>query len=131
MKIEMQCACCGNYAGRQNQHWNRDRGYSACGQCYLDVWRKEGIDAALNQYGIPGYNVKKPDFACIGVSLRDAYKIGEYAKKQGLDDTANPFKVPGITQRGLYAWDAFNAGVTGESYESFIDSKLPLTGGEA
>jgi hypothetical protein len=127
MKIEMQCAVCGNYAGRHEQHWNRDRGFGCCVPCYTKAIGSDGIDSALNLYGIPGYNLNKLP---VEPSLHTAFTIGQYAKKQGLDETKNPFKVPGITQRGLYAWDAFNAGNDGETFEDFTSSKLPLKSGE-
>lgn len=129
MKTELQCACCGSYVGRYEQHWNRDSGYGSCEKCYMDVWRKEGIDSALSQYGIPGHNTKR--FAFLGsgpgngVSLHDAHRIGAYAHKQGLDETKNPFKVPGILVEVETLWDSFNHAVNGGTW---ADYEVRVTG---
>lgn len=29
----LTCCCCGAYAGRWRQHWNRDRGFGVCAKC--------------------------------------------------------------------------------------------------
>lgn len=33
MKRQLTCCCCGDNAGRWQQHWNRDTGYGVCAKC--------------------------------------------------------------------------------------------------
>lgn len=56
-KRHLICTCCGNDAGRWEQHWNRDTGYGICAPCV--VWcmdRGESADDIKECYGIEGVN---------------------------------------------------------------------------
>lgn len=114
MKLELQCACCGRYAGRHEQHWNRDSGFGACVGCFMDVVEKEGIDSALCQYGIPGYNLKWPE-GLNTCTLQQAHTIGAYMLKQGLTKK-NPFP---ITKERPNQHAACQAGMYGISFSTF------------
>lgn len=32
-KVHLECCCCGAYAGKWQQHHNRDNGYGICAKC--------------------------------------------------------------------------------------------------
>jgi hypothetical protein len=57
MKTRKECNCCGEYAGKWKQHWNRDTGYGMCADCIAMV-RSRGMDEAeiLDLYGREGVN---------------------------------------------------------------------------
>lgn len=42
----MTCNCCGEYAGRFPQWWNRDTGYGICRPCVLKWYRGRGTPEA-------------------------------------------------------------------------------------
>jgi len=48
----LTCCCCGNPAGKWQQHWNRDTGYGICAAC-VDWQRSRGVTDAeiLDLYG--------------------------------------------------------------------------------
>jgi hypothetical protein len=61
-KRYMTCCCCGQAAGRWQQHWNRDTGSGICSACVewqkgrntsdaeiLDYYGKEGVNWGKNQ----------------------------------------------------------------------------------
>lgn len=54
----MTCCCCGEYAGRWLQHWNRDTGYGVCMSCIR--WMRESgsyrPEELKSLYGIEGVN---------------------------------------------------------------------------
>ena len=53
----LECCCCGENAGRWQQHWNRDTGYGICAKCI--AWhRKRGTDEdeIADLYGKEGVN---------------------------------------------------------------------------
>jgi hypothetical protein len=56
-KRHMTCCCCGEDAGRWQQHWNRDDGFGICVKCVnwqksrgtteveiVDLYGKEGVN---------------------------------------------------------------------------------------
>jgi len=51
------CNCCGENAGKWEQHWNRDTGYGMCTDCIAMV-RSRGMDEAeiISLYGREGIN---------------------------------------------------------------------------
>lgn len=53
----LECACCGESAGRWQQHWNRDTGYGVCRKC-IDWMLSRGtsVDEIKDSYGIEGVN---------------------------------------------------------------------------
>jgi hypothetical protein len=53
----MSCCCCGEYAGRWEQHWNRDTGYGICVSC-VDWQRGRGTSETeiADLYGKEGVN---------------------------------------------------------------------------
>lgn len=60
-KRRMTCCCCGDYAGRYEQHWNRDTGYGICAKCI--AWfrlRGETEEEIRECYGIEGVNFALP-----------------------------------------------------------------------
>lgn len=57
MARSMECCCCGGYAGRWNQHWNRDTGYGVCPSCVEWMKAKGTSDAEIaDLYGKEGVN---------------------------------------------------------------------------
>ncbi|WP_408953158.1 hypothetical protein [Lysobacter sp. Hz 25] len=57
MKRNLQCACCGNYAGRWEQHWNQDTGYGVCASCVEWISsRGETVESIVQTYGSEGVN---------------------------------------------------------------------------
>lgn len=57
----MNCCCCGAYAGRWQQHWNRDTGFGVCVSC-VESERKHGAseEEIASYYGVEGVNWGKP-----------------------------------------------------------------------
>lgn len=54
----MTCCCCGDYAGRWQQWWNRDTGYGICRKCIdwlVSSGRATG-EEILDLYGVEGVN---------------------------------------------------------------------------
>jgi len=63
MKRQLTCCCCGEYAGRWEQHWNRDAGYGICAKCVAWVRsRGETEEEIRSLYGVEGVNFE-PSFA--------------------------------------------------------------------
>jgi hypothetical protein len=53
----LQCACCGESAGRWHQHSNQDTGYSVCVRCVtFKRMRGESEADILSDYGVEGVN---------------------------------------------------------------------------
>lgn len=61
--VHLQCAVCGSYAGKYQQHSNRDNGYGVCLDCvrWLLTERKVPPAEMKNNYGIAGINYKDPN----------------------------------------------------------------------
>ena len=60
----LTCCCCGNYAGKWAQHWNRESGFGICRKC-ID-WLLSRGDAAseiADLYGVEGINFAPSDNA--------------------------------------------------------------------
>lgn len=55
MKRNMTCACCGEYAGRFEQWWNRDNGYGICPRCAKQEFERDHYEAT-ECYGYPVIN---------------------------------------------------------------------------
>lgn len=56
----LTCCVCGNYAGRWEQHWNRDTGFGVCAPC-VDNQRKHPRHPVSQEeierlYGVEGKN---------------------------------------------------------------------------
>lgn len=54
----LECAVCGDSAGRYAQHWNRDRGFGVCRRC-VDWLLRTGRatpDDITELYGVEGVN---------------------------------------------------------------------------
>lgn len=52
----MTCCVCGAYAGRWEQHWNRDTGYGICKSCAVEQRKRETPEEHASLYGLPGVN---------------------------------------------------------------------------
>ncbi len=52
-EIGLTCNCCGAYAGRWKQWFNRDRGYGICKRCAAKQW-DEDSDQLMRSCGRPG-----------------------------------------------------------------------------
>lgn len=54
---ELGCCVCGEYAGRFQQHWNRDTGFGVCRSC-IDWLLSRGTSAEeiTSLYGVEGVN---------------------------------------------------------------------------
>ena len=57
-KRGMTCTCCGDDAGRWEQHWNQDNGFSVCPKCLEWITGRENLTPAdsLTRYGTPQIN---------------------------------------------------------------------------
>jgi hypothetical protein len=57
MRRRLYCCCCGDYAGRWKQHWNRPVGYGMCSQC-ITTLRAKGVPEVeiADLYGLEGIN---------------------------------------------------------------------------
>lgn len=56
----MTCCCCGGYAGRFEQHWNRDTGYGICRPCVLRWYKDpEEIASSLGKEGVNWANAEQ------------------------------------------------------------------------
>lgn len=53
----MECCCCGEYAGKWEQHWNQDTHYGICVKC-VEWQRGRGTSEAeiADLYGKEGVN---------------------------------------------------------------------------
>ena len=58
----LECAVCGNDAGRWRQHWNRDTGYGVCRKCidWLRRTNRATEDEIADNYGVEGVNFEGP-----------------------------------------------------------------------
>lgn len=58
----LECCCCGNDAGRWQQHWNRDTGYGLCWTCaeWLTKVKHTPDDEMTDLYGKPHVNYGPP-----------------------------------------------------------------------
>jgi hypothetical protein len=56
----MNCCVCGAYAGRWQQHWNRDTGYSICPPCAAEEAGRLDPKELVSLYGTPGVNYDAP-----------------------------------------------------------------------
>lgn len=55
--VDLECACCGQYAGEFVQHWNQDKGYGVCQKCV--AWQRgRGVseEEIRENYGKEGVN---------------------------------------------------------------------------
>jgi hypothetical protein len=52
----LTCSCCGEDAGRWQQHWNRDTGYGVCRKCITGILKDTPADELASCYGIAGIN---------------------------------------------------------------------------
>lgn len=61
-KDHLTCACCDEYAGKWEQHWNQDVGYGVCKSC-IPFIMSHGMDKEAFElaYGKPGVNYEAPD----------------------------------------------------------------------
>ena len=52
-KRPMTCCCCGNYAGKWQQWWNRDTGFGICSRC-IDWMKGRGTpeEEMKGMYGV-------------------------------------------------------------------------------
>ena len=60
--VALQCAVCGDYAGKWMQHNNRDNGYGVCKPCVewlVDVCNYSDSQMK-NDYGVAGVNYEDP-----------------------------------------------------------------------
>lgn len=58
MKKHLKCACCGEDAGRYEQHWNQDTGYGLCADCVIWI-QGRGMytpEEFKQTYGVEGVN---------------------------------------------------------------------------
>ena len=57
----LECCVCGEYAGRFEQHWNRDTGFGICRKCVDWVKSRGETDSEiLDLYGVEGVNYAAP-----------------------------------------------------------------------
>lgn len=52
--IDLECCCCGLFAGRYEQWWNRDNGYGICWQCANEESFRLDPETMKSYYGIKG-----------------------------------------------------------------------------
>lgn len=72
---DLTCCCCGDDAGRFEQHWNRDTGYGICAKCVAEeMGRPDSAEHLEELYGKPDVNYRRPmithqgrRFACLAV----------------------------------------------------------------
>lgn len=55
-KSHLTCCICGDYAGRWEQHHNRDDGYGICGNCAPEEAARLPDDQMRSLYGVRGVN---------------------------------------------------------------------------
>jgi hypothetical protein len=62
-KRHMTCTCCGGDAGRFEQRWNQDNGFSVCAECLDWITTRENLCKAdsLSRYGRPQINHGGPE----------------------------------------------------------------------
>lgn len=62
MKRQMKCSVCGDYAGKYEQHPNRDTGWGLCRRC-ADWLEAKGYDEKEMKelYGTPGIHYQPKD----------------------------------------------------------------------
>ena len=62
--MEMECACCGQYAGRWKQWWNQDETYGVCKDCveWLTEKRNTSAEELTRLYGNP--DIHRPRAQC-------------------------------------------------------------------
>lgn len=65
-KLPLECCCCGLYAGRWAQHWNRDSGYGICVDCVAAEAATLSPQDLASCYGKPGVNYAVPKFSHMG-----------------------------------------------------------------
>jgi D-tyrosyl-tRNA(Tyr) deacylase len=56
----MTCCCCGDDAGRWEQHWNRDTGYGICAKCVAEEMGREPPERIKELYGTAGVHYREP-----------------------------------------------------------------------
>lgn len=55
--VDLECCCCGLYAGKFQQHWNRDDGYGICQRCVTDEINSGASQEQIkSNYGQAGIN---------------------------------------------------------------------------
>lgn len=59
---QLECAVCGDDAGRWQQHWNRDTGYGICRKCveWLVNEHRDRPEEIRDLYGVEGVNYEGP-----------------------------------------------------------------------
>jgi hypothetical protein len=75
----LTCCCCGESAGKWEQHWNRDTGYGICRACV--TWQREtGVEEAeiLSLYGVEGVNFEPAESAAAPIISGARYAIEEH-----------------------------------------------------
>lgn len=55
-KRELECSCCGQYAGHWVQHWNRDKGYGICVPCIENIKVRHPYENIESSYGKENVN---------------------------------------------------------------------------
>lgn len=79
----LRCTCCGEHAGRWEQHWNQDTGYGLCAKCRDWIWERapqHERDRFEQTYGKPGVNYEAwPD----GTPQQKPAEQSNHAKQSG------------------------------------------------
>ena len=55
----LTCACCGDAAGRWQQHWNQDTGFGLCFRCAEWIKGRDRVIDFESTYGKPGINYEE------------------------------------------------------------------------
>lgn len=57
----LDCCVCAMPAPALRQWSNRDIGYGVCSVCFAEAIEREGLERALELYGVPGVHHSVPD----------------------------------------------------------------------
>jgi hypothetical protein len=55
-KRTLYCCICGEYAGRHEQHWNRDTGWGICPRCATEQVNNISVEEMKSLFGVEGVN---------------------------------------------------------------------------
>lgn len=66
----LTCCICGEYAGKFEQHWNRDAGWGVCPQCVSEQAAIVSPEELAELYGAAGVNYDVPMVRHYGLRFR-------------------------------------------------------------
>lgn len=73
----LECCVCGEYAGKYQQHWNRDEGYGICQDCAKRESQRETPERMESLYGKAGVNYCAPGQPMQGYSDNESIAFFE------------------------------------------------------